>query len=139
MSRATSVVLSVLLSTASMASAAEPKPDVNTRTAPDVRAKSTERDAAKKAPSRKTSKAKEKDTGATPEARAVARNTKSVFIYAVESCDRDPKGCDKELREDAEKRFLDSCGACNTAQRCAAERDSIVAGNGRPSQDPCAP
>ncbi len=140
MSRVTSVLLAAVLSTAFAARAAEPKPDAKAGAAPATGAKTTEGDAAKKAPTRKSSKAKEKDaSGVNPQARSVARSTKSVFIYAVDSCARDPKGCDQGLREDAERRFLDSCGVCNTAQKCEAERDRIVAGEARASQDPCAP
>ncbi len=138
MSRVTSlVVLALILSSPASVRAAEPKKD-DTKTAPT--AKSGEGASAKKASSGKGAKGQQKSpSAASAEARQVARSTKSVFMYAVEACDRDPKGCDQTLRDDAEKRFVETCGACNTAKRCEAERDAIVAGNARASQDPCAP
>ncbi len=95
--------------------------------------------AAKRDAAGKNAKAKEETSGVSPEARSLARRTKSVFLYATESCERTPKTCDTSLREDAEKRFLDACGACNTSQRCEAERDAVVSGTTRASKDPCAP
>ena len=89
-------------------------------------------------PARRGAKAKEQETGGVSrQARSIARHTKSVYIYAQESCARAPDRCDKELLDDAEARFVESCGACNTAERCEAERDAVKAGTARASQDPC--
>jgi len=134
----TSVVLALLVTAPSLASA---RAEGGTATQGTANAKAGTPDPTKKKPpARKGAKAKERETPAvSPHARAIARQTKSVFIYAQESCARDADRCDKELLADAESRFLDSCGACNTTQRCEAERDVVRAGKARASQDPCAP
>ena len=133
----TPVVLALLLATPSLASAQRAEGGAETK--PAAAAKGGE-GAAKKPTTRKGAKKKEQESsGPSPQARAIARQTKSVFIYAVESCARAPDTCDKVLLDDAESRFLESCGACNTTQRCEAERDAVRAGTARASQDPCAP
>ena len=134
----TPVVLALLLATPSLASAQ--RAEGGTETKPAAGAKGAEADTAKKPTTRKGAKKKEQESsGVSPKAQAIARQTKSVFIYAVESCARAPDTCDKVLLDDAESRFLEVCGACNTTQRCEAERDAVRAGTARASQDPCKP
>jgi hypothetical protein len=95
---------------------------------------------APKKPATTRRKSKESETpGISPAARSLARRTKSVFIFAAESCAREGNRCDPALRNDAELRFLSACGACNTAVHCEAERDEVLAGKARASKDPCAP
>lgn len=95
---------------------------------------------APKTPTTTRRKSKESETpGVSPAARSLARRTKSVFIFAAESCAREGNRCDPTLRNDAELRFLSACGACNTAVHCEAERDEVLAGKARASKDPCAP
>jgi hypothetical protein len=132
----TPVVLALLLMTPSLAWAQRADGGTARRSAP--RARSGNGDKAKKETPSKRAKAKE-TSGVSPAARSLARRTKSVFVYAAESCERAPNTCDATLRDDAEKRFLEACGACNTSQRCEAERDAVRAGTTRASQDPCAP
>jgi hypothetical protein len=133
------LVLAVLLATPSLASAQRAEGGTRTKAAADAQ-RAAAADPAKKPPARKGAKAKEQGTsGVSPQARAIARQTKSVYIYAQESCARDPQRCDQTLLVDAESRFLDTCGACNTAERCEAERDAVKSGTARASQDPCKP
>jgi hypothetical protein len=82
---------------------------------------------------------KQEPTGPTQAVRSYARRTRSVFMYAVESCSRPGGGCDTALRDDAEKRFLDACGACAPSERCQADRDAIRTGTAPSRSDPCAP
>ncbi len=70
--------------------------------------------------------------------RAAALRAKSVYMFAVEACER-PDRCDAVLRDDAEKRFMDACLACATQDLCDAERSSIQGGSARRSKDPCTP
>jgi hypothetical protein len=110
-------------------------------------AKSTEKKpadaAAEKSASEKTTlkprAKKQEPTGPSPALRSHARRTKSTYMYAVESCERPGGSCDTALRDDAEKRFLDACGACAPSERCQAERDAIRTGAGQTKSDPCAP
>lgn len=69
--------------------------------------------------------------------RHAAMRAKSTFIYAVEACDQ-PSHCDKSLRDDAEKAFMDACNICAPADRCDAERDAIRAGTSKRTDNPCA-
>lgn len=130
------LVLAVLVATPSLASAQRTEGGPQTKAAAGARGAAT--DPAKKAAARKGAKAKQDASGVSPQARAIARQTKSVYIYAQESCARDPQRCDQTLLDDAESRFVDSCGACNTAERCEAEREEVKAGTARASRDPCA-
>jgi hypothetical protein len=75
--------------------------------------------------------------GPSRSARLLARRTRSVFVYAVESCQRAGSRCDPSLSDDAEKRFMDACGACATMEQCQAERDSIRSGAAKLSSDLC--
>jgi hypothetical protein len=138
MNLGTSLVLAFLLTSPSHAWAQPAEGGTGAKSA--AGAKSAQGDTAKKRAPRKGAKGKEQETsGVSPAARSLARRTKSVFIYAAESCARAPDTCDSTLRDDAETRFLGACGACNTTQRCEAERDAVRAGTARASQDPCAP
>jgi hypothetical protein len=102
--------------------------------------KAAEASAPRKAASKKAAKAKEPATPeVSPAAKRLARQTKSIFIFAVESCARAESRCDEALRNDAELRFMNACGACTTSQRCEEERDAIRAGEGRASRHPCGP
>ena len=102
-------------------------------------ARAADKGAPKKAP-KKSTKAKEAEASeSTLAARALARRTKSVLMFAVESCAREGNRCDPELPQDAERRFLEACGACAPSEKCQAERDAIRAGTARTSTDPCAP
>jgi hypothetical protein len=132
------VVLAMALLLASPPMAWAQRPDGETGSKASSAARSGAA-ATKKDGARKSAKAKAQTSGVSPAARSLARRTKSVFIYAAESCARAPKTCDATLRDDAETRFLDACGRCNTSQRCEAERDAVRAGTTRASQDPCAP
>jgi hypothetical protein len=60
-------------------------------------------------------------------------------MFAVESCDGQKSTCEPTLRDDAELRFMDACGACTTFERCEQERDAIRAGKARGATDPCEP
>jgi hypothetical protein len=79
---------------------------------------------------------KETAPSVPPERLAAVNRAKSVFIFAVETCDR-PERCDPSLRADAERRFLDACRLCASAERCEAERDTIRAGQGESRTNPC--
>lgn len=70
--------------------------------------------------------------------RHAAMRAKSTFIFAVEACDQN-QSCDKSLRDDAEKAFVDACNICAPADRCDAERDAIRAGTASRTDNPCAP
>jgi hypothetical protein len=103
-------------------------------------AASPKADKAAAKPSKKGAKAKEAEpSGPSREARALARRTKSIFTFAVEECTRERSTCEPSLADDAERRFLEACGACASAQRCEAVRDAIRAGDRNGSKDPCAP
>lgn len=134
----TLVILAIAPLLAGPAVASAQRADGGTGSKSSSTRKSAASPAAKKDAAGKSAKAKD-NSGVSPEARSLARRTKSVFLYATESCERTPKTCDTTLREDAEKRFLDACGACNTTQRCEAERDAVLTGTTRASKDPCAP
>ncbi len=70
-----------------------------------------------------------------PQLAAVAR-MKSVFMFAVETCER-PEKCDQAMRADAERQFLDACRACASAERCEAERDAIQQSRTTKQSNPC--
>lgn len=94
--------------------------------------------AAGKPPGGDKKKEPAKAAGAKPASehvQAVAR-TKSIFLFAMESCDR-PERCDPSLRDDAERRFLDACRLCAPPEACEAERDSIRQGAARRRSNPC--
>ena len=74
---------------------------------------------------------------ATPEELLAVSRMKSIFLFAMETCDR-PERCDPTLRDDAERRFLDACRRCASADRCEAERDAIRAGSAKRRSNPCA-
>lgn len=101
-------------------------------------ARSAAKDPKQKLLERKGAKAKEPEDGVPAAARVRVRRTKSVFMYASESCERAGNRCDPTLRDDAELRFMEACGACTTSSRCEAERDAIRGGTARSSSDPCA-
>ncbi len=92
--------------------------------------------AAKDTPGAKTAKAAKPPANAA--ALALARRTRSVFLYAVDSCEQSKKSCDTALLDDAEQRFMDACGACAPFQRCDESRQAIRAGRSREVGDPCA-
>ncbi|HSN93316.1 MAG TPA: hypothetical protein VLS93_18945, partial [Anaeromyxobacteraceae bacterium] len=89
-------------------------------------------------PARKVEKKKEAAAGPqkaaagkpSPEQLSAVARTKSIFVFAVESCDR-PDRCDASLRDDAERRFLDACRVCAPPERCEAERDAIRQGTAK--------
>lgn len=126
----------LLLASPPMASAQRSDGETGPKTSSAARSGAA---AAKKDGARKSAKVKEQTSGVSPTARSLARRTKSVFIYAAESCERAPKSCDATLLDDAEARFLHACGACNTTPRCEAERDAVRAGTAKASEDPCVP
>jgi hypothetical protein len=99
-------------------------------------------DAAKSGPKMKRyPKGKEPETpGVSPAARTLAKRTRGVFMFAVESCGATPQSrCDTALRDDAEKRFMDACGACTTFDRCETDRKAIRDGTAASYVDPCVP
>ncbi len=92
--------------------------------------------AAKATPGAKAAKAAKPPANAA--ALALARRSRSVFLYAVDSCEQSKKSCDTALLDDAEQRFMDACGACAPFQRCEESRQAIRAGRSREVADPCA-
>lgn len=79
-------------------------------------------------------------TGPSKEVRSAVRRTRSVYMYAIEACSRPGGSCDAALRDDAEQRFLEACGACAPSVKCEAERDAIRGGTSRSAAfDICAP
>lgn len=89
-------------------------------------------------PARKGAKSRQPEApGVDPATRARVKQTKQVLMFAVEACERSPERCDKPLRDDAERRFLDTCGICAPSERCLAERDAIRAGTSKASANPC--
>jgi hypothetical protein len=84
-------------------------------------------------------KAAEDKSGVTPAARSLARRTRSVFMFAMESCQGEQARCDAALRDDSEHRFMDACGACTTFERCETDRKTIRDGTAKAAFDPCAP
>lgn len=129
-----------LLLVVEAASAQQPaKPGAPKAAAPAAKPEKAGEPAAPKKEPRRTRLKEPEQPGVAADVRARARRTKSVFVYAVESCERAASRCDPTLRDDAEKRFLDACGACATAERCQQERDAIRGGTSRTSSDPCAP
>lgn len=150
MIRGSYVALALLVAIPSIAGAQRADATAGSRTAQPVKKragdagaetrKEGDASAAKKPATRRGAKAKEAETSSvSPAARSLARRTKSIFIFAAESCERAGPRCDPTLRNDAELRFVDACGACNTTIRCEAERDAVLAGTARASKDPCAP
>jgi hypothetical protein len=140
MNRGTCVALALLLAVPSIAGAqrAEPKPGAQAAAAGEK--KGTDAPSARKTATKKGAKAKEPETPqVSQQARSLARRTKSIYIFAQDSCARAGSKCEPTLRDDAEVRFLHACGACNTAARCEAERDAVRGGKARASKDPCAP
>jgi hypothetical protein len=59
--------------------------------------------------------------------RAAAARAKSLFVFAVETCDK-PDRCDPMMRDDTERQFLNACRLCAPPEKCEAERDAIRAG-----------
>lgn len=103
--------------------------------------KKTKADAAKKSSGAKGSEkpsaaGKKEARTVNPADRAAVNRTKSVFMFAMETCDR-PERCDASLRDDAERRFMDACRLCASAERCEAERDAIRAGQAKRRTSPC--
>lgn len=92
--------------------------------------------AAKDTPGAKAAKAAKPPANAA--VLALARRTRSVFLFAVDSCEQSKKSCDTALLDDAEQRFMDACGACASFQRCDESRQAIRAGRSREVGDPCA-
>jgi hypothetical protein len=140
MNRGTCAALALLLAIPSIASAQRADATAGAKPGAAAEKKTADAAPAKKPTTRKGAKAKEPETPAiSPQARSLARRTKSIFIFAADACTRAGNRCDPTLRDDAELRFMSACGACNTGARCEAERDAVIAGNARASKDPCAP
>jgi hypothetical protein len=138
MNRGVWVVAAIVLVLGSTAVAAEQGGrSAGTKVAP------TAESGTEKAPKKRLkrgAKPQEDESGVSAAARSRARRVRSVYLYAVESCERQGDRCDPTLRDDAEARFLEACGACAPSDRCQTERDAIRKGTSRSnSKDPCAP
>lgn len=92
-----------------------------------------------KKPARRGAKGKDQGPQIDRAVRMRVHQAKTVFMFSVESCQQYPERCDKTLRDDAERRFLDTCGACATAEHCREERDAIRAGTAAGTKDSCQP
>lgn len=143
------VLVSLLFASASVVSAAEkgdaPAKKSETTARPGKKAKAPETSAAKPAgkedaKSKAAAAREERERTAklnSPQRIAAAR-AKALFMFAMDTCDK-PERCEPSLRDDAERRFLDACRACATAEKCEADRDVIRAGNGNRRVTPCDP
>lgn len=69
--------------------------------------------------------------------RAAMLRARSMYRYAVESCQQSAKDCDKALRDDTELRFMDACLPCATREQCEAERDLIRSGSSKGTTSLC--
>lgn len=143
------VIAVVLALTAPVSTSAQKKADAGAKTAtsgtspkkgdrknPGSAATSSSRSAAEKKGKKDAKEKKETAPPVNPGHLAAVNRSKSVFIFAMESCDR-PDRCDPSLRDESERRFLEACRLCASAERCEAERDTIRAGQAKRRANPC--
>lgn len=97
---------------------------------------------AKKAPVSKASPAS-KSAGAEAaksdggEDRKSMLRLRSVFAYAAEACGEGRDRCDRDLLDNSEQNFVYACRACDTVDRCEAERVAIRGGTTSSITDLC--
>lgn len=77
--------------------------------------------------------------GLDPAARGNMLRSRSTFRYASESCADGRDRCNRELLDEAEKTFVNACRACDTVDRCEAERASIREGGTNVTTKLCVP
>lgn len=77
--------------------------------------------------------------GLNPAARAEMLRRRSTFRYAAESCADGRDRCNHELLDEAEKTFVNACRACDTVDRCDAERTAIREGGTNVTTKLCVP
>lgn len=137
------ILLAVSLALAAPSTAlAQAKDDAAAKQPAPSKKASAKKPAAKATASRATdakTAAERKKKGATqgnPAQLAAVARMKSIFMFAVETCER-PEKCDEAMRSDAERQFLDACRACASAERCEAERDAIKGARTTKQSNPC--
>lgn len=77
--------------------------------------------------------------GLDPAARVNMLRSRSTFRYASESCADGRDRCNRELLDEAEKTFVNACRACDTVDRCEAERAAIREGGTNVTTKLCVP
>ncbi len=79
------------------------------------------------------------NTGLNPAARAEMLRRRSTFRYAAESCAEGRDRCDNDLLAEAEKTFVNACRACDSVDRCEAERSAVREGGTNVTTKLCVP
>jgi hypothetical protein len=77
--------------------------------------------------------------GLNPAARAEMLRRRSTFRYAADSCADGRDRCDHDLLDEAEKTFVNACRACDTVDRCEAERTAVRQGGTNVTTRLCVP
>lgn len=77
--------------------------------------------------------------GLDPATRGNMLRSRSTFRYASESCADGRDRCNRELLDEAEKTFVNACRACDTVDRCEAERAAIREGGTNVTTKLCVP
>lgn len=128
--------LAAALVLATSASAAEPKSD--TKKKEEAAETPREKMEKKKAAAKSAGQGGKAKTEVSSDVanRVAAVRAKSVYLYAVEACEQ-PARCDAQLRDSAERAFMEACRACAPAESCDAEKAAILDGSAKRTKSPC--
>jgi hypothetical protein len=142
-----SIVLAALLVALPAAGAEQPKTSGATTTkapaqkgakpAASAKGAETKKDPASKAsPASKSATAEAAKSDGGEDRKSMLR-LRSVFGYAAEACGEGRDRCDRELLDNSEQNFVNACRACDTVDRCEAERVAIRGGTTSSNTDLC--